>query len=153
MTLGKIPQVTLIFKATQSTAASFLAGNHFSGIGDKPIQEKVPLSDAGGLDRLLRIGVQSDFLMASLYVAVWTTPGAEADVGIPIAHPMPLDRGSVELLSCQDCMMQVRIVLEETNFGPMLFLGFGEWSLCRTGGMMLCLPQGWINCGGGLYQQ
>lgn len=91
--------VTLSHK-TGNAAKSFMVGNHFNGIG-RPVKEE-PAKDT-----LLRVGIQSDFLMAGLVVGIWTTPGKQAKVGIPIASPQDRDDGFVELLGCESCMVQI----------------------------------------------
>eukprot|EP00392_Amoebophrya_sp_AT5.2_P018544 g19103.t1 len=85
---------------TGNAAKSFMVGNHFNGIG-RPVKEE-PAKDT-----LLRVGIQSDFLMAGLVVGIWTTPGKQAKVGIPIASPQDRDDGFVELLGCESCMVQI----------------------------------------------
>ncbi|CAD7956662.1 unnamed protein product [Amoebophrya sp. A120] len=91
--------VTLTHK-TGNAAKSFMVGNHFNGIGH-PVREE-PVKNT-----LLRLGIQSDFLMAGLVVGIWTTPGKQAKVGIPIASPMDQDFGFLELLKCESCMVQI----------------------------------------------
>ncbi|CAD7952673.1 unnamed protein product [Amoebophrya sp. A25] len=91
--------LTLVHKVGNSKK-SFMVGNHFNGIGH-------PLNEKPAADTLLRVGVQSDFLMSGLVLGVWTTPGKQARVGIPIASPIDSDQGFMELLSCETCMVQI----------------------------------------------